>query len=58
MLLFASLKTKQGPCKGSFDSFIMEEAVAGTGTVAPESAADIDNIGIDVDDLIDDIDPC
>jgi len=35
----------------------MEEGVAGTGTVAPESAADIDNIGIDADHLIDSIDP-
>jgi hypothetical protein len=36
---------------------IMEEAVAGTSAVAPESVINIDNIDIDVNNLVDDVNP-
>jgi hypothetical protein len=35
----------------------MEEVVAGTSAVAPESVINIDNIDIDVDNLVDEVDP-
>jgi hypothetical protein len=47
----------KNPAKASFDSFMMEEAVAGTSTVAPLEAIKSIDDGIDVDNLINGIDP-
>ena len=51
---FCSLHYRQSknPAKASVNPFIIEEAVAGTSTVAP-----LKDIDIDINNLIDDIDP-
>jgi hypothetical protein len=52
---------RKNPAEAFLNQFIMEEAVAGTSTVAPlpgiESVRNIDIIDIDVDNLVDDVDP-
>jgi hypothetical protein len=48
---------RKNPAKAFDNLFIMEEAVAGTTGDAPESVINIDDIDIDVDNLVDIVDP-
>jgi hypothetical protein len=50
-------RQRKNPAKAFVHPFIMEEGVAGTGTVAPVEGIESIDIGIDMDNLIDDIDP-
>jgi hypothetical protein len=54
---FFHYRQSKNPATAFDNLFIMEEAVASTSAVAPKSVINTDNIDIDVDNLVDEVDP-